>query len=70
MNKDGEKAKDIDLDATEWESERKGEYPKKLWFGLTDYGPPPLNWDTLLTAALTGGAVALGIGLSQLAGWQ
>jgi len=70
MSENDKPDKNIDLDATEWESERKGEYPKKLWFGLTDYGPPPLTWETLLTGALTGGAVALGIGLSQLAGWQ
>lgn len=62
--------KDVDLGKTEWKSDRKGEYPRKTWFGLTDYGPPPFNWDTILTGALSGGAVALGLGLAQFYGWK
>lgn len=69
MGSDRKEPETIDLEKTEWESERKGEYPRKTWFGLTDYGPPPRTWDNILTYALSGGMVALGIGLAQLCGW-
>ena len=40
------------------EKEKKPKYPRKLWFGLTDYGPPPMTWAMVLAIAATALAVA------------
>ena len=44
----------IDLAPHEWESAQKPKeppprYPRKIWFGLTDYGPPQITWQFVLT---------------------
>lgn len=38
---------------------KKSKYPRKLWFGLTDYGPPPMTRMRVLEIAL--GAIAVAI---------
>jgi hypothetical protein len=32
-------------------------YPRKLWFGLTDYGPPPFCWKRYLLQAVIAGVI-------------
>ncbi len=49
----------VDLNKTEWKSDRKGKYPRKIWFGLTDYGPVD---HTILERVI----YALGVGLAVL----
>ena len=46
----GEKDKEpkvIDLEPGEFR-EAGQKYPRKTWFGLTDYGPPPITWEVVV----------------------
>lgn len=52
--------KEIDLPPEDWKSDRKSKYPRKLWFGLTDYGPPPLTWDLVLQTTFVMAALVIG----------
>lgn len=56
----------IDLEKTEWKSERKGKYPRKLWFGLTDYGPTEFSVSERVIYAL---GVGLAVLMFQLVHW-
>jgi hypothetical protein len=57
--------KQIDLPPDQWRSERHEpvkppKYPRKTWFGLTDYGPPPLTWGMVFEMTVLMGALAIG----------
>lgn len=46
--------KNVDLEPHEWRKDGEREptpprYPRKTWFGLTDYGPPEITWTFVLT---------------------
>jgi hypothetical protein len=47
----------MDMTQDGWASDRnrakpRGKYPRKLWFGLTDYGPPKMTWPIVISAIL------------------
>jgi hypothetical protein len=55
--------KNIDLEPRDWQSDRRGpkpKYPRKTVFGLTDYGPPVMNWQFILTQIIIVSVIVLG----------
>jgi hypothetical protein len=47
----------LKLEPDDWQSERnapkiKSKYPRKTWFGLTDYGPPPITWQVVISVVI------------------
>jgi hypothetical protein len=60
--------KQIDLPPDQWKSEghtpipppKPPKYPRKTWFGLTDYGPPPLTWGLVFEMAILMTALVIG----------
>jgi hypothetical protein len=54
----------LELERDEWTSERnepkaRPKYPRKTWFGLTDYGPPPITWQLVLSILIAKAAMVL-----------
>lgn len=53
----------LNLDRHEWKSDRNSpqqrDFPRKTWFGLTDYGTPDATLNQLLIAVLAVAIITL-----------